>query len=492
MLKVILVYTKTGWDVKNVTTLLPLSVLYLGKPLRRAGYTPIIIDQRIDPHWERSLRQRIREGDVAAVGISAMTGLQIKWGLAAAAIARQEAADIPLVWGGVHPTLLPDQTARHPLVDYVVWREGEKALVDLLDALKDTRQPAGVPGVAYASANGDIVRGPDPDFIDLGDALIPDYDLVNVPDYVTTQTLGHRDLAIMTSRGCPHRCIYCYNTAYGNRHWRAQPAEAVAEHIERIVKSFGLDAILVKDDNFFASRSRVISIAEQIRRRGLKVTIRGECRADYIADQYDIDLLRDLYDAGFRELTIGAEVGTDEALKQLQKDLSVQQIREASNKLRQAKIAAKFTFLCGFPGETDDSLAKTLDLMLELIRDNPFARVTPIHLYAPFPGTEMFDRAVKLGFSPPAKLQDWSGIDFHSVNTPWIDPANRRRLERMSVSTYFLDGRTMPEYFAASPVMKNLSRIYGAVVRWRARFKNFRFMPELWLVEQYKKLKSMA
>ncbi len=491
-MKVICVYTKTGWDVKNVTALLPLSVLYLGKPLSAAGYEPVIIDQRIDPRWERKLVDHLREGDVAAVGVSAMTGLQIKWGLAAAATVRRTDPKVPIVWGGVHPTLLPEQTARHPLVDYVAWREGELVFVDLLDALKHTRDPEGLPGVVYEKSGGDIACGPEPDFIDLNEALIPDYNLVDATDYITTQTLGQRDLAIMTSRGCPHRCIYCYNTAYGNRTWRAQSAEAVVEHIDMIVRRFGLDAILVKDDNFFVDRERVIAIGELLRRRDLKVTIRGECRADYIAERYDVDLLRDLHEAGFREMTIGAEAGSDEALGQLQKDLSTTQIKQASEKLRQAKIAVKFTFLCGFPGETEGSLTKTLNLMLELVATNPYARVTPIHLYAPYPQTIMFDRAVERGFAAPGSLEGWSEVDFHHVNTPWIDPAGRRRLERMSVSTYFLDGRTMPEYFTASPIMKTLSRIYGAVIRWRARQNNFRFMPELWIVEQYKKLKSMA
>ncbi len=492
MSKVLLIYPKTGWDVKNVSVLLPLSVLYLGRPLRRAGYTPVIIDQRIDPRWDDTLRAHLAGGDVHAVGVSSMTGLQIKWGLAASAIVRRVAPRAPIVWGGVHASLMPMETAAHPLVDYVVRGEGEESFVGLLDALRDTREPRGLPSVTYIDASGEPVHGPRAPFIDLADALVPDYDLVNASDYITTQTLGQRDLAVTTSRGCPNRCSFCYNVTYANRHWRAQPAEAVAEHFAFVARRFGLSAILVKDDNFFVNKNRVIAIIEELKKRDVRVTVRAECRADYIARQWDEDFLRELFDAGFREMTIGAESGADRTLAELWKDLTVEEIRMASERLHRAGIAAKFTFMSGFPGETPEDLRHTLDLMLELVRENPLARVTPIHLYAPYPGTPMHDRAVAAGWNAPRTLEDWAQVDFHKATMPWIDARWRKRLERMSVSTYFLDGRTMPEYFSDAPVMRTLSRAYGAVVRWRARRNEFRFMPELWLMEQYRRASAMV
>ncbi|MCB1154273.1 MAG: cobalamin B12-binding domain-containing protein [Deltaproteobacteria bacterium] len=489
MSKVLLFYPRTGWDVKNVSVVLPLSVMLLGRPLRRAGYKPIIIDQRIDHHWKRTLQEHLRDGDVAAVGVSAMTGFQIKGGLEASKLVRHVAPDVPIVWGGVHPSLLPMETIADPAVDYVVWGEGEESLIELLDALKDTRDPVGIPGVSYMNRHGEPVHGGARPFLkDLSDVLIPDYDLVDVADYITTQTLGERDLAIMTSRGCPSRCSFCYNVAYANRRWRSQPAEAVVDHIELITKQFGIDAILVKDDNFFVSKKRVAAIAEELNRRNVKVIVRAECRADYVSRSYDHDFLTHLYDTGFQEMTVGAESGTEIGLDILAKDISVENIREANRRLGAARIATKFTFMSGFPGETWESIQATLKLMLDLVKENPYARATPLHLYAPYPGTPLYDQAVRHGWTPPETLAGWAAVDFHEIDMPWIEPHLQKMLERMSVSTYFLDGRTMPEYFAASPMMSLASRVYGSVVRWRARNNYFRMMPELWLMEQYRKV----
>lgn len=493
MKKVVLLYPKTGWDVKNVTILLPLSVMLLGRPLRRAGYTPVVIDMRIDPRWEDTLRAHLAGGDVMAVGVSAMTGLQIRGGLVASAMVRKLAPDVPIVWGGIHPALMPIQTVEHPLVDYVVWGEGESALIELMNALDHEAKPtAPIPGVTYLDAHGVPVHGPKLPFIDLGEALVPDYDLVNVDDYFTTQTLGERDLAIVTSRGCPSRCSFCYNVAYASRRWRAQPPEAVVDHVEYIVRRYGINAILIKDDNFYVSKKRVEQIAQGFRARGIKVVVRGECRADYISNGYSDELLRDLYDNGFQEMTVGAESGTDMGLSLLLKDLKVDDIYTASEKLGRARIATKFTFMAGFPGETWETIKDTLRLMTNLVRDNPYARTTPMHLYAPYPGTPLFDDAVKGGWNAPATLEGWADVDFHQCDLPWIDPKVRKVLERISLSTYFLDGRTMPEYFSKSKTLSWGTKLYGSVVRWRAERTNFRFMPELWLMEQYRRMAAEA
>ncbi|MCZ7584699.1 MAG: hypothetical protein M5R36_15930 [Deltaproteobacteria bacterium] len=145
-----------------------------------------------------------------------------------------------------------------------------------------------------------------------------------------------------------------------------------------------------------------------------------------------------------------------------------------------------------FSGESWANIKQTLALMLELVGTNRYARATPMHLYAPYPGTPLFDEAVAQGWEKPATLEEWAAVDFHSGELPWLDEETKRRLRRMTVSTYFLDGRTMPEYFSQAPMMRAAAAVYGAVVRWRARRNNFHLMPELWLMEQYRRVKAMA
>lgn len=481
---VILVYTRTGWDIKNVSSLLPLSVLYLVRPLRRAGFDVALIDQRIDADWERKLRE-LAPGAVL-VGISAMTGRQIEWGLRAALAVRRAAPATPIVWGGIHASLLPAQTAQHPLVDIVVRHEGEITLPHLAQTIAAGGDLREVDGLTL-HRDGEIIATPDRrERPDLDETLIPDYDVIKIEDYITTQTLGLRDLAITTSRGCPGACRYCYNLPFNQRRWRAASAEAVVAHIKLIVERFDISGILIKDDNFYVDRRRVEAIAEGLRRENLRVTIRGECRADYIARQWDVDFLSYLSASGFREMTVGAESGDDETLKHLQKGITVADIKEANQRLRQAKIPTKFTFMTGFPVETTDNLRHTLELMLHLTQTNPQARVTPLHLFTPYPGTPIYEEALAAGYQPPPDLAEWADASFHDLDLPWIDPRRSRQLERASLATYFLDGRTVPEYFSGQKVIPFLARLYTQIIRWRCRHLFFRLMPEAAVINWYR------
>jgi radical SAM superfamily enzyme YgiQ (UPF0313 family) len=169
----------------------------------------------------------------------------------------------------------------------------------------------------------------------------------------------------------------------------------------------------------------------------------------------------------------------------------VDDIRTANRRLGAAKIASKFTFMTGYPGETLAQTRQTLDLMLDLVRENRYARVTPLHLFAPYPGTDLYDESVTKGYTPPVDLEGWAHVNFHNLRLPWIDADRSKKLERASVATYFLDGRTVPEYFSKSWFMKTAAKIYGAVVRFRAARFFFSFMPELALFEWVRKHKKM-
>ena len=488
--QIVLIYPKTGWDVKNVTSLLPLSVLYLVRPLKEAGFDVSIVDQRIDEKWKATLSGLIDDDRTIAVGISAMTGLQIRWGLEAAKIVRKT-PDLKIIWGGIHASLLPKQTLENEYVDMIVLNEGEFTVVDIAKRILEKKPLDDLPGIALQQE--DQVRINEKAFIkNLDEILIPDYSAVNISDYFTTQTLGVTDLAITTSRGCPNRCAYCYNIPYSKGKWRAQSADGVVGHIKYIKKEFGVKGILVKDDNFFVSKKRVEKIADGISTLREKILIRGECRADYIARRWEPEFLDFLAYHGFKEMTVGAESGSDKTLDTLRKDITVDDIRIANKRLGKAKIAAKFTFMTGYPGEKVSHIKETLNLMLELVKDNRLARVTPIHLYAPYPGTELYQKSLEAGYRPPANLEEWADVNFHELKLPWLSEDLSKKLERASIATYFLDGRTVPEYFSSSLLMRMLAKIYGFVVRFRAGRFFFKFMPEIAIFEWVRKRKGMV
>ena len=165
-------------------------------------------------------------------------------------------------------------------------------------------------------------------------------------------------------------------------------------------------------------------------------------------------------------------------------------------------VAARLAMALGADGVECD-LHRTVDGALVVVHDHHLRRTTDAPTVLPggapwhvadltLDEVRRVDAGAWFGpefaGEPVPTLAGWAAVDFHEIDMPWIEPHLQKMLERMSVSTYFLDGRTMPEYFAASPMMSLASRAYGSVVRWRARNNYFRMMPELWLMEQYRKV----
>jgi anaerobic magnesium-protoporphyrin IX monomethyl ester cyclase len=168
--------------------------------------------------------QHFQVGHPVFVGISRMSGLQIKYALEFARYVRMQNPSCPLVWGGVHPTLLPEQTTKNDFVDIVVRGEGELIIKDLANALTLNRPIENVAGITYET-NGVIKSNSDGKIIDL-DAIpitLP-YELLQMDRYPSFKSGRFH---IQTSRGCPHRCGFCYNSIFNKNRWRGKSAKRV-------------------------------------------------------------------------------------------------------------------------------------------------------------------------------------------------------------------------------------------------------------------------
>ena len=152
---VVLVHPHPGPKDRDVH-ILPLGILYVAAPLVAQGYSVSAIDQRKDNDWRTTLKGLVTRPGTVCVGISTMTGPQIAHGLDMARVVREAAPDLPIVWGGVHPSLLPEQTAAHPLVDIACFGEGETVFPPLVEALARGRDWKDLPGLAYKGDDGKV------------------------------------------------------------------------------------------------------------------------------------------------------------------------------------------------------------------------------------------------------------------------------------------------------------------------------------------------
>jgi len=489
--RVLLVFPKTGQDVYGINVGLPLGVLSLATVLDAAGFQPVIVDERVAADFKTSIAAAAASGLLFA-GISAKTGFQIRGGLAAARIIRDAAPGIPLVWGGVHPTLVPESTLRHPLVDLIVSGEGEETVVELARCLANGGDPGQVPGLIL-KRDGRLERTPPRPLIDDLDRLPRiRYDLVNVRDYITIgHLLREPQLQLCTSRGCVHRCGYCYNLLFNQRKYRTMSPERTHAEIVHLHRKFGVRSIFFYDDYFFGSRARVMRLLELLESDPLPLSFEVSCRVDFI-DRADPGLLQRLKQAGFRELLIGVESGNDAILDLIHKDFTVEQVLSANRKLAAAGIHAKYSFMAGFPGETDEQVLDTIGLMRRLLAENPHASVTPLGIFTPYPGTELYQKCLDAGLANfPGTLEAWADYNWVEARHSFLSRRQMTFLNRLNVMSRFFDRRAFERFGNRflSPLVMAFFSLYSRWNAFRLRRRFFAGMFEVpllnWMQDLY-------
>ncbi len=475
MAAVILVYPQTGLDVKGVSIWLPLAVLSVAATVD-PDYEVLIIDQRIDPEWADHLRAAI-DDQTLCVGISSMTGTQIKGGLAAARVVRDARANLPIVWGGNHPTLVPESTARHELVDIVVMGEGEVTFRDLVERLDKKQDWRDLPDIAYVEGEKFIKNGTGTDpkrFVNQDDIPGLPYHLVDVERYISGPLIFGkevRSLPYISSMGCPFSCTFCCQPVLSQRRWRRQSPEVLMERTLELKSKYRLDAIEFHDEEFFVDRKRGAQVAELIDNQYEWYV---QTRMD---DILGMDVQR-LYDKGLRVVQPGLETGSARILELIKKEETLEEFHDANRKLAQTPIRCTYNFMMGYPGETLEDLTATVDLALTMLAENPNASVSGFYVYVPYPGAELFNLAVKDGFIEPQTLEGWSVFNRQHLASPWI--AERRdTLEMLLFTSKFIDGTRLKRTFGANPFVSAgisaLSTLYRA--RWKRH--SFRKTPDI-------------
>jgi anaerobic magnesium-protoporphyrin IX monomethyl ester cyclase len=474
-------YLSRGPQGRSYRASLPLGLLAIATPLDSAGYKVRILDQRLEPDWEESLLAELKKKPVC-VGITAMTGSQLWWALKASELVKRN-SNVPVVWGGVHPSLLPRQTLENPNIDIVVEGEGEEAFFELVSALGHQHSLARVKGIWYKDG-GQIRQNPSRPFIDLNLQPPLAYHLVDLKSHM--MSVSSRDaLRFETSRGCPFTCAFCYNNAFNHCQWRSLTVAETIFRMKRAINEYGAKGFAFSDDNFFTNPDRAYRILEGIVREKLDIFWgKGDIRLDLLS-QIDDDFLRLMERSGCLSLVIGVESGSQRMADFLRKEIDVEQAFVVNRRLAKYSIQPRYLFMIGAPGETEEDIAETASMMLKLIEENPKAG-TGVQIFIPYPGTELFETAVKNGLPLPQKLEDW--IPYNWINRrldyPWLTSKRRSLLRMLSFCGVFLareNSLTMFSYI--SPLVSATTRVYYPVARARVRRLYHRFLLELKVAE---------
>jgi anaerobic magnesium-protoporphyrin IX monomethyl ester cyclase len=400
-MKVLLINPKVNLPIETRTSP-SLGLAYLGAVSERQGHTVRVYDGDVE---DISLEKVLRDFAPDLVGITANT-IQIKSAWRDAAVVKS-VADIPVVLGGPHPTVLPAESVEHSEVDIVVRGEGEATWEELCrwrTFVSLSRTGTGgewrgaisglqsVPGISYQTPDGQVHHNPDrPVIEDLDSLPLPAYHLFKMNRYTNLQpTVDHIEgpsYPLLTSRGCPYHCTYC--SQIGPRRWRMRSPENVVAEWRWLVRDLGAAEIGVLDDSFNINRQRVLDICDLLIKEELThkpwIMING-IRANLV----DKELLGRMRQAGCIRSAFGVESGNQEILDSvIGKQLTLEQVRAAFKAAKEVGMETIGFFMIGLPGETEVTMDETIRFAIEL---DPV--VANFSMATPFPGTEM-SRIVK-------------------------------------------------------------------------------------------------
>ncbi|MCW4000295.1 MAG: B12-binding domain-containing radical SAM protein [Candidatus Bathyarchaeota archaeon] len=450
----------------------PLALLYLASALQKEGFAVRLFDMRLNDY------RRLNVGTPVFVGISAMSGAQIKYALKFAEHVRKQDSSVPLVWGGVHPTLLPEQTAASDLVDVVVRGEADLTIGDLANALSEKRSLDEVAGVTY-KVNGVIQSNHPGKLVDLDEIPVDlPYNLLELERYPSFRAGRFH---IQTSRGCPHRCGFCYNTKFNHNKWRGKSSRRVLEEIAYIKHAYPHIKIIDPiDDNVFVDEFRIQEICQGLIKQQLGVHWRGNCRFDYLAN-YSRGFLELLEQSGCVELDFGGESGSERLQQLICKDVTVEDMLVSVDNLRRfaPSIEPYVSWMSGLPEESDADLAETFDLMDRLKEVNPKTQHYGIFVYTPFPSS-LTDGLVE--FTAPQSLEEWGNIEVFRFNAPWHSKSQLRRLHTISAVTriaFYPHARINERDI----VFKAAYTLINKIEKYRWRHRAFWFPLEITLVD---------
>ena len=395
----------------------PLGLGYLGAMLESQGHETTIFDLGLDPDLPLdSAIDRIAAFSPEVVGLTAMTNNYHSAQATASAI--RSRLRCPTVMGGPHATLFAEKVASGPHVDYVVLGEGEQTLCELISILAEqgpcspVEALRAVPGLVFQGADGQVVRTAARPLIEDLDALpFPARHLFELDRYPLYASNGERMVTLLSSRGCPYNCSYCFKGIVG-RTYRQRSTENLLAEVRQLVQVYGYRNLYFIDDLFTLDRRRLKAITTQMTAEGLD--IRWQCLAR--VDRVTPDLLESMYRAGCREIHYGIESGNPDVLRRLGKEITLDQVRQAVTWTAKAGIVSKGYFMLGLPGDTEETMEQTIRFACELPLDQAMFSLT-----TPFPGTRLWDDLVSR--QPGIEFdQDYSRAYYYTNYDAMIEP----------------------------------------------------------------------
>ena len=365
----------------------PLGLLYVASYLENnSSHEVEVLDAIVEkiPSYEK-LEERIRKSNPDIVGIQMMT-FTARDALLTARTVKKINKNIPVVVGGPHPNIYVNETIAFDEIDYIVLGEGEKIFTDLVNRLADGKDVRDLPGIAMKHEGQTIINDQKGYTEDLDSLPFPARHLTPYKDYFSILGNHSTFTTMVSSRGCPFRCLFC-DRAYHGKIYRKRSAENVVEEME-LCQKMGILEIDFQDDLFTFDKERVIKICNLLISK--KSTLKWNVRSR--VDTVDKELLQIMANAGCQRIYFGIEAGTPEIQKVLRKNIDLVRAKEVFQWARDLNMTTLAYIMIGAPQETRTHILRTIDYMKEIKAD-----FVHIAVLTPFPHTEVYSQGIEKG-----------------------------------------------------------------------------------------------
>jgi radical SAM superfamily enzyme YgiQ (UPF0313 family) len=377
----------------------PLGVLYIAALLRRHGVEVQVLDADVDGLTVPEMVARILAGRPDLVGFSMMTpqlipALQTCVGL------REARPDLKIVLGGAHvDSTHEDVFSMADCFDFAIYGEGEYALLEAVQRLEApgsatlAERLAGIGNVIYRDDNGRVVRNPSRPFLaNLDDLPSVDYDMVDIRKYIIPTMAGRYVISMMLSRGCPFKCTFCDAPITMGKKLRFWSMDRIIHDIRHYVEKYDCHNFVFKDSTFTANKKWADAFCDRLIEANLHIKWRCNTRVNLVPPP----LLEKMKKAGCYVINFGVESGDPQILKTIEKETKIEDVYDAHRRCRKLGIRTYATFLVGNPGETVETVKRTIDVATG-IRPN----LAMFFVSTAYPGTPLYDQAVAQGMVEP-------------------------------------------------------------------------------------------
>jgi anaerobic magnesium-protoporphyrin IX monomethyl ester cyclase len=345
------------------------------------------------------IRRRILEIQPQIVGITCLFSSQSDLVLTLARAVKEVDRSIVVVVGGIHASYLPASMLAEDAVDYVVCGEGEHVLAELVEwYLRGRGSLDQVPGIAYRDRDASVRITAPATRVPLSHLPAPARDIMPMRRYwdiglfSNPYSKSKKVITLLTSRGCPERCVFCSSAEFFGHSMRFTPVEAVIEEIRYCAEVLGGEEFQFLDDTFTINRQRVLEICEGIKPLKISACTPNGIRVDYHPTKKR-EMFRAMKEAGFYQVTFAIESGNQWVLDHLiKKRLDLSTVEPSIRIAQEEGLLVHTFFMLGLPGETRSQMADTIRFAKSIQADSYSFSVT-----IPLPGTALWEVCEKQG-----------------------------------------------------------------------------------------------